>query len=60
MRSHREERELTTVAPAWLVVSALAAVAALSLTSLGLDLAIGQKTAARTAQLVDEDQKSVV
>jgi signal transduction histidine kinase len=59
MRSHREERELTTVAPAWLVVSALAAVAALSLTSLGLDLAIGQKTAARTAQLVDDSLQSV-
>jgi signal transduction histidine kinase len=59
MRSHREERELTTVAPAWLVVSALAAVAALSLTSLGVDLAIGQKTAARTAQLVDDSLQSV-
>ena len=59
MRPHREERELTTAAPAWLVVCALAAVVGLSLTSIGLDLMIGRQTAIRTAQLVDDSLQSV-
>jgi len=59
MRPRREERELSTAAPAWLVVSALAAVVALSLTSMGLDLMIGRQTAQRTAELVDDSLRSV-
>jgi signal transduction histidine kinase len=59
MRTHREDRELTTVAPAWLVVIALAGVVGLSLTSIGLDLVIGRQTAERTAELVDDSLQSV-
>src|SRR6185503_18546618 len=59
MRPRRDERELGTVAPAWLVMSALAAVVGLSLTSMGLDLMIGRQTAQRTAELVDDSLRSV-
>src|SRR5262245_25946032 len=54
-----EDRDLGEVAPAWLVVTALAIVAGLSLASIGVDLAIGHQTAVRTSQLVDESLRSV-
>jgi signal transduction histidine kinase len=59
MRPKREDRDLGTETPAWLVVIALAAVVGLSLTSLALDLAIGRQTAARTEELVDDSLRSV-
>jgi signal transduction histidine kinase len=55
----RDERDLGEVAPAWLVVVALAVVVGLSLASIGVDLAIGHQTAVRTAQLVNDSLRSV-
>ncbi|TMQ05672.1 MAG: HAMP domain-containing histidine kinase [Deltaproteobacteria bacterium] len=54
-----EDRDLGEVAPAWLLVAALAVVVGLSLASIGVDLAIGHQTAVRTAQLVDDSLRSV-
>jgi signal transduction histidine kinase len=54
-----EDRGLSSVASAWLVFAALAAVVGLSLVSLGVDLAIGRQTADRTARLVDDSLRSV-
>ncbi|HET7505431.1 MAG TPA: HAMP domain-containing sensor histidine kinase, partial [Kofleriaceae bacterium] len=59
MRSASEDRDLGTIAPAWLVLTALAAVVGLSLASFALDLVIGRQTAARTSRLVDESLRSV-
>jgi two-component system OmpR family sensor kinase len=54
-----EDRDRGEVAPAWLVVTALAVVVGLSLASIGVDLAIGHQTAIRTSQLVDDSLRSV-
>jgi two-component system OmpR family sensor kinase len=54
-----EDRELGTIAPAWLALIALAAVVGLSLASIALDLVIGHQTAERTAKLVDESLRAV-
>lgn len=53
-----EDRDLGAASP-WPVLIALAAVVALSLASIGLDIAVGHQTAARTAQLVDDSLRSV-
>jgi two-component system, OmpR family, sensor kinase len=52
------ERDLGA-ASAWPVLVALAAVVVLSLVSIGLDVVVGHKTAARTAQLVNDSLRSV-
>ncbi|HEY6176210.1 MAG TPA: hypothetical protein VIX73_17265, partial [Kofleriaceae bacterium] len=54
-----EDRGLGEVVSAWPVLLALAAVVALSLASIGLDLAIGHQTAVRTSELVDDSMRSV-
>lgn len=59
MGSNSEDRDLGAVAPAWLVLVALAGVVGLSLASIGLDLVIGHQTADRTAQLVDDSLRSI-
>ncbi|HEU4731199.1 MAG TPA: HAMP domain-containing sensor histidine kinase [Kofleriaceae bacterium] len=59
MADPSEDRDLGTVAPAWLVLLALAAVVGLSLAGIALDLVIGDRTAGRTAKLVDESLHSV-
>jgi len=59
MASKPEDRAVATVAPAWPVVVALAAVVGLSLTGIALALVIGRQTAARTAQLVPASLRSV-
>lgn len=53
-----EDGDLGPASP-WPVLIALAAVVALSLASIGLDLAVAHQTAARTAQLVDDSLRSV-
>jgi len=58
MGTTREDRDLGATS-AWPVLVALAAVVALSLLSIGLDLVVGRKTAARTSQLVDDSLRSV-
>jgi signal transduction histidine kinase len=59
MRQKPEDRDLGAAAPAWLVLAALAAVVALSLANIGLNLIIGHQTAERTAALVDDSLRSV-
>jgi signal transduction histidine kinase len=59
MGSNSEDGDLGAVAPAWLVLVALAAVVGLSLANIGLDLVIGHQTADRTAQLVDDSLRSI-
>jgi signal transduction histidine kinase len=59
MASKSKDGDLGVAAPAWLVLVALAAMVGLSLANIGLDLVIGNQTARRTAQLVDDSLRSV-